>query len=82
MSETKRNDVRERIGRYLAWMAVPEFELCPRCHAKGFHHGDWCTNCSGLGEIPTEAGMWSADDLLAEAMALIRALDAGQQEGE
>jgi hypothetical protein len=65
----------DRIARYFAWQDSPEFEPCPRCNGKGYHHGfgeggvdpDWCERCGGPGEQPTEPGMWSPDNLLEEA---------------
>lgn len=70
-------ELRERIRRYLAWQASPEWQACPRCEGRGFHHGfgegghdpDWCSECGGPGQVPTEPGTWNADDLLAEVLA-------------
>lgn len=71
--------VRCKIEQYLAWNADPTFEPCPRCHGKGYHHGfgekgadpDWCLDCGGPGEQPTEPGTWSPDDLLREALEVL-----------
>jgi hypothetical protein len=76
-SQERSAALRERIERYLAWCDSPEFEPCPRCDGKGYHHGfgehghdpDWCLSCGGPGEQPTEPGTWSPDDLLREAAA-------------
>ena len=73
-------DLQVRIARYLAWINSPQFEPCPRCQGKGYHHGfgedghdpDWCLHCGGPGEVPTEPGTWSPDDLLREAAEALR----------
>lgn len=69
-------DLADRIRRYLAWINDPKFDPCPRCKGRGYHHGfgengadpDWCTQCGGPGEWPTEEGMWSPEDLLREVV--------------
>lgn len=74
--DAPREELVERIQQYLAWLESPEFIPCPRCQGKGYHHGfgergadpDWCLDCGGPGEQPTEPGTWSPDDLLREAL--------------
>lgn len=71
----------ERIRMYFAWCEDPQFNPCPRCSGKGYHHGfgkggvdpDWCIDCGGPGQEPTEPGTWCSDDLLREALELLAA---------
>lgn len=81
--------ISDRIRQYLAWCESPEFKPCPRCNGKGYHHGfgeqgadpDWCLDCGGPGEEPTEPGTWSPEDLLREALdALVGSATDSQQE--
>lgn len=83
-----RATVADRIAAYLAWVEKPEFVDCPRCTGKGYHHGfgehghdpDWCEACGGPGEVVTEPGTWSPDDLLAEALAALHATEQETRE--
>jgi len=80
-------DLQQRIARYFAWCDDPQFEACPRCKGKGYHHGfgehghdpDWCSNCGGPGEVPTDDGMLSPDDLLKEAADALARVQEGSE---
>lgn len=86
----------QKIEQYLGWQDTPQFQPCPRCEGKGHHHGfgehgqdpDWCLHCGGPGQIPTEPGEWSPEDLLREVLPLLdllasqAAIRAQQEETE
>jgi hypothetical protein len=88
VSESEAASLPDRIRAYFAWCEDPQFMPCPRCWGKGYHHGfgehghdpDWCEDCGGPGEEPTEPGTWSPDDLLREALDALTGGNQGAME--